>query len=277
MQRIPYYRKKATRYAKGVAKRAGQVALSAAKERYGTFTDPKLANIWKDVMMLKSVINSEKKRIRIASASQQAVSQVNANASGHWALDVTPQPAQGITMSTRNGASIKLHSSYMKFQFYQQTANVHPMRLKLYIIEVRGDPIPAATAAGEFFAANQWIAAQNSFIAIRDYNSQRNPDYFRDYRVLAQKGFTLKADNYNGQTMIKDIVVKLKYNRGKGHHVRFDSDTTTVTQGQLVAFIVADSGNQNGSTGSTLNGIPIAAVLTGATFNYDLQHYFYDN
>ncbi|MEO5351376.1 MAG: hypothetical protein H7836_17300 [Magnetococcus sp. YQC-3] len=277
MQRIPYYRKKVTRYAKGVARRAGSAALSAAKARYGSsLQNANWANIAKDVALLKEVINSEKKRFRYASSAQQAVSQVSGNASGHWVFDMTPTPVQGASLSQRNGASVKLHSTYAKFQFYQQGSATGPIRLRMYAILVKGDPAPLATVTNEFLAPNQWIFNQNT-VLIRDYNSQRNPDFYGDYKVLGTKNMTIRPDSFSGQTQIRDMVMKLKYNRGKGHHLRWDGDTNTLSGGQLVLLCVADSGNQSGATASTLNGIPIVGTLTGCVFNYDIQHYYYDN
>lgn len=264
------------KYFRRMARKGKRMVKRAIKKRYGTWKSPKLGNVVKDVMFLKTMINAEKKRYRFASSAQQAVSQVTANASGHWVFDCTPTPTQGSGFSERNGSSIKVHSSYMKFQFYQQANTTQPIRLRMYYILVKGDPALTNTVVTEFLAANQWIYNQNT-VTIRDFNSVRNPDYYGDYRVLQTKTFMLKPDAYSGQTQIKDIVIKHKYNRGKGHHIRFDANSQTLSNGQLVLLCVADNGNQSGATASTLNGIPTSGVLSGAVFNYDITHYYIDN
>ena len=73
--------------------------------------------------------------------------------------------------------------------------------------------------------------------------------------------------------MIKDVTIPLKMS----HHVRYSQDSTTVTGGQLIAIILADSGNTHASAACTLTGVPIAAVNSALYFNYDYTAYYYDN
>jgi len=60
------------------------------------------------------MINAEKKRYEI-SVNGVAFAQLNGNAAGLYALDITPIPAVGSNFNQRSGSSIKICSSYAKF------------------------------------------------------------------------------------------------------------------------------------------------------------------
>ena len=245
--------------------------------RYGTLKDPKMANILSDIAFLKGIINAEKKRINIVNSGAVALGQVIGNASGHFALDITPTPSQGATISTRNGSSLKLHSLFAKFQFNQLTNTNHPARLKLYVVQVLGSPQLPANIPNQFFMGNRWIANNNvGSPQIFDYASERNPDYFGQYKVLLTRNIYIQPDSLSGQTMLKDVQIRMKFNRGKGHHIRYNADTNTVANGQLILIITCDSGNAGG-TASTLAGVQIQGASTAYGVNYDIMEYYFDN
>lgn len=235
-----------------------------------------LKNLTKDVMMLKSMINSEKKRFSLFSAdNSQLLGQININGSGHYIQDITPMPSQGAGVSQRNGASIKVHSAMLKAQIQQMSATSSPISGKVYIIKVDGTPVTTAVAPGEFFEPNAWLTAQNGpGTVIYDTHCQRNQDFFKDYKVVASRKFYIKNDNLSNQTMIKDVNIPLKF---KSHHVKFSADTNVVTSGQLLALWVVDSGNISAGTASTLLGVSQQAILTGLFLRFDYQFYYYDN
>ena len=196
-----------------------------------------LKNLSKDVMLLKSMVNAEKQRFDIFSSdNSQLLSQVNINNSGHYCQDITPTPSQGSGVGQRKGASIKVHSCYLKAQIQQMSATSSPISGRVYIIKVEGTPVSTAVAAGEFLEPNAWLAAQNPGTVILDTHCQRNQDYFKDYKVIASRRFYIKNDNISGQTMIKDINIPIRF---KSHHVKFVGDTTTIANGQLIALWVS--------------------------------------
>lgn len=227
----------------------------------------------RDIIKLKSMINAEKKNIDLYSAnSLQTVGQLNGNSSGFYTLDITPVPTQGTTYSTRNGASIKLSSSFMKFQFYHQTSTVAPVKLKLYIIQTKMTQTNLTTFVQGMFLYNRFLSTTN----IYDFNSMVNPDYFGLYKILRTKTILIPGDQISGVNMIKDINIAHKWNRTKGHHIRYAGDTNTVLNGQVFLLIFSDSGNISG-TASTITPVPIQSATTGINFNYDIKHYYYDN
>lgn len=236
----------------------------------------RVVRVVKDVAYLKSMINAEKKRLDIVSNSSLALGQVNANASGQYTMDITPIAPENDTFSGRSGSSIKLHSSYMKFQFWQMSSGVNPTKGMIYLVQVKGAPQTPATFAGNMFMPNQWISLQNS-VPLLDINSELNPDYFGTYRILKKQRFYVKQDSLGNQHIPVNVTIPMKYYRGKGHHIRFTGDSNTVVDGQLVMIILVDNGNASITGASSLVGIPVQSGATGLYFQYDIKHYYYDN
>lgn len=267
------FKKRVGRKRPSMLRRVGRAIYRGAKKRYGTKGG--MGRMVKDVAFVKSLVNAEKRRLDQVSSASALVGQVYGNVSGHATLDITPTPTEALTVAGRSGSSIKLHSSYLQLQFIQQSAAHSAVRGKIYIVQVKGAPQTSSNVATQYLNSNRWIYQQNT-VDIFDYNSPLNPDYRGQYRLLRCKKFFIPADNYSSQTRIKDVIIPMKYNRGKGHHIRYNLDTTTVSDGQIVMFIVLDNGNSLGSN-STLTGIPNTLANTGLSWNYDFRHFYFDN
>lgn len=254
-------------------RKIGKKIVRAAKKRYVRKGNVNVGKIMKDVSYLKSVLNPEKKTFQYTN-TDQGLGQCAGNVSAFYVSDITPLPSQGTTSVTRNGNSIRLHSSYCKFQFQQQSANVQsPMRLKIQIIQVMGTPYTTlgGLAIPAMYNANSFITGGS----IIDYNSDRNTNTFGTFKVLREKRVTLPANIISGQHMVKTISFGMKY---KSHHVKFTTDgSNAIQQGQILLLILADNGNASTGTVSTLSGTQATAINTGALMQQDVTHYFYDN
>jgi len=92
---------------KSLLKKASRAVKKQLKNRYfnknGALSS---SRIFKDVAKLKMMINAEKKRYEI-SVNGVAFAQLNGNAAGLYALDITPIPAVGSNFNQRSGSSIK--------------------------------------------------------------------------------------------------------------------------------------------------------------------------
>lgn len=254
-------------------RRYGRKVARAVRKRYTTKGGKfNLKRVVKDVQMIKQVLNPEKKRFVINNTSNTAVGQVNGNASGFLVLDVTPTPAVGIGYAQRNGASIKVHSSYFQFQLYDQIATNHPMKIKFMLCEVKGNPQTPSTAVAQMITPNPFLNPGTT--PIYDYNSALNPDYLKQYRCIRTWRSYLAPDNVSGQRIVKDVKIGIKY---RNFHTRFSQDTQTVSAGQLILIVLCDSGNMSASTACTIANVPVTPVNTGMSLNYNLLHYYYDN
>lgn len=260
------------KYVKGVAKKVGRIA----RKRYAPKGKMNYNRMAKDVMYLKSVLNPEKKTFQLTN-TDQGIGQVAGNVSAYYAADITPIPSQGTTSITRNGNSIRLHSSYFKFQFQQQSATTSKIDFKIMVIQVNGNPwgSPGGLAVPAMFNPNSFILNGVSNAGIIDYNSDRNTSTFSTFRILRTKNFTLPENQIASQTMIRNVSFGMKY---KSHHVKFQADgSNTIQGGQIILLILANNGNASTGTASTLSGTQSTAVNTGALLQQDITHYFYDN
>lgn len=259
---------------KKYVKRVGRNIARAVKKRYVRKGKPNVKRIVKDVAFLKSVLNPEKKRYLINNSSNQPLGQISGNSNGCLALDVTPIVSVGAGYTQRNGASIRLHSSYMQFQLYHQSSTTSPIRIKFWLFQVMGNPqSPVSSVPASFLSPNPFIYSANT-VAIYDYNSARNPDFMKQYKLIRSHTCTIQPDSLTSQIIVKDVKFGVKY---RNYHTRFSQDSNTVTSGQLVLLITADVGNCSTSTTSTLALVPSTVANTGCSINYNILHYYYDN
>lgn len=275
--------KKAWRTAKGLARKAGRSALTAAKNRYmGPSKLANIANVVNDVKMIKALINVEKKYIQSASSTNTSCGQVfQATGSGHYIQEITANPASGSGVQARTGSSIKVTGGILGMQISQMGATTFPVKINVKIIRVKGarqavtSGVNETTLTPKILQQNLFVyAANGSANPIYDYNSIRNPDYMRTFKVIANRNYRLLPDQFSGQTMFIDVKIPLKF---KNYHVRFDKDTSTVDEGQLLFLVTADIGNGSAATPSTLNGVIATAVGTGISVQYYTQWYYVDN
>lgn len=257
---------------KRVVRRYAQKAGSALKKRYFKgkgYSQPKLVQMAKDVSVLKSMLNAEKKRLEVT-ISDGTVGQVNGNSSGHYLYDLTPVVAQGTGYNQKTGNSFKWHSTFLDFQFIAQSALSNRTRLKIELVKVVGQPFSTVSdILAKYIEPTAFTSG-----TVYDLNSPRDPDYFKNYVVLKRKYVTINAETVSSQLQMARVKMGLKL---KNHHVRTDNNTATVTMGQIFMIITADNGNVSTGTASTITGIPNTAINTGITFRSEFTYYFYDN
>lgn len=268
------------KYVKRQSRRAWKAIKKFTGDRYGRGANqiiskgiPQMA---RDIKMLKSVINSEKLRfvLNTSQTAPETLGQIKANAIGYYAGDITPTPSQGDGYNNRTGSSIKLHSSNLRFLFQEQSATMSDLNFKVMLFEVKGKTTTPATAVSEIFNVNP-------FTGIIDYNSTRNPDYFKDYKLLRTRHCKIPMNpaSIAGQTGIKEIRIGMKY---KSRHVRWDKNTSVITSGQIVMFVFVDSGNADPAVAPSSapynnTSIAVQGANTGAKMSFFIEHYYYDN
>lgn len=257
------------KYAKRVAKKVGRVV----KRRYFKgkgYSRPKIGQMVKDVAMLKKMVNAEKKRV-VTTVQNATVAQLaNATGSGHYIFDATPQPTQGTGYQNKTGNSIKWHSSHYDWQFFGQTNCISGIKLKIEWVKVVGLPYSTVNDIfGKYILPNPFMTGST----IYDVNSNRDPDYFKNFVVLKRQYITLRPDQITGDIsqVQKSVGFKLR-----NHHVRTNDNDPTLTMGQVFCIVTADRGNW-GTVGSTVTGGSTNGAQTGAIFSFIRTDYFYDN
>lgn len=224
------------------------------------------AKLAKDVMKLKSMVNAEKKEVRTYQSAAIAVGQCNINVdNAYWQQDITPIISQGVQDGQRNGDTVKIHAILIKGQIQQQSGAVLPQRLKFYVVMVKGTP--------ETVSINN-LLVQNPQTLCTDWNSIRNKDRFKNYYIVREKTFRMKSDQYSGQgSTFIDFKIPLRFS---SYHLNYLSATNTVSNGQLILYVVADSGNINAATPSTL-AVPVLQASSGSALSYTCDAWYYDN
>lgn len=247
-------------------KRAFKKARGKVIKRYfNKGYSPKISTMYKDIVKVKNMLNAEKKQIS-NTITGGLVGQCAINSTNFRAYDITPIPAQGTGQGQRTGNSIKACSSYALFQFIQQANMATNMRIKIMLIQPQIYQSSASTFVGNILENSTWSG-------IQDYNSQLNPNYRNQYKIIMTKYLQVNLTNYSSAVTTKTFSMPLRWN----HHIRFTADgSTTPTDGQIIMVILADSGNTSGTV-STLTNIPILTANSGMTVNYDWNWFYYDN
>lgn len=308
-------------------RRVKRAVKKAIKKRYRKRTTGAIrtGRIARDVMMLKKLVNAEKKRYYIGletgtlgdsvisipkavcqngpvysafSATPFPFGQVICNTAteayaGWTAWDATPDPSNGTGYLNKSGSSIKLSSSYMKMQLTaQNSASVNvPIKIKFMLIQVLGTPLGGSDATARSASLLQFIETiflDSTFAKVQapagtvnhivDYNSQPDPDYRGQFKILFTKTKLIPAEQMLATIQVKEWNFGIRYGK-TGHHIRWSKDSTTLTSGQIIMFMCANAGNCGSTTytGSGVGTIPTPASQTGVNVNFNLCHYFYDN
>lgn len=246
----------------GVAK----VAKYAKRKVYNRYKKGGVQQVVRDVAMLKNLINVEKKYID--QGYDQLAGQCNGNTSGTTALDITPIPTQGVGVNQRTGQSIKLTSMTVFIAINMQSAQTVPCKLRFEIYKIVGNPQTSLTnVVTECYDVNP-------ITTIVDYLSVRDPNFYSDFKKIATKTVSFPAAQYVGNTLRQKT---LRFNIKLNHHVRYNNNTTTLTDGQLVLLCFCETGNLSTSTVSTLPYVYMTPINTGFAYQLSNRYYYVDN
>lgn len=256
-------------------KKTLQSGKRAVKSRYGIGKNRKLnyTKIVKDVAKLAMMVNAEKKINNIGPIAS-SVAQVAINATGALCLDVTPMMAEGADQFQRNGISLKLHSQLWQVQLFQQSGALSGNTYQFELWLNKGPTLSQSTLLTNVYEPSV-------FSGVIDMTSSRNPDHFNDYTLVRRYKRRLADPAYAGDVVNATFNIPIKFNRGKGHHIRYTGTGSTnyltdVQSGQLFIICRADNGNSSTATASTLP-VAVTAIRTGITMNWAVKTWFYDN
>lgn len=246
---------------KKFAKKAGKFVARGAyqagknlRKRYIKKKQPRMINIINDLAMLKHLVNVEKKRYDVTLTTQR-VAQISGAISGAYCVNITPSPNEGVTGGTRIGLSLKLVSACLDIRFAQEANAVNDLKLRWHII-CRPDSSVSYTGT----QIRDQFYEQNPFSAVVDYWSNRDPEYFTNFRVIKSGVVNLKQDAITSGTSIVQKKIPLKLN----HHLKFANDNTSVSTKNNFWLLITASGGDLGTT-------------SGATMDYNARWYFTDN
>ena len=253
----PRYRKRLGTRLKKTARGAKRIAGRVAKSAYKGYTKLRdYQNASALAMAGMRLMNVEKKRLDVAPNQTGTAFALTAGlASGAYVSDITPAISQGISGTTRNGNSIKLVSACLDIQVKQQPSCVNQFRYKYFIV-CRPDASQTLTPT---IAFDQFCDV-NPFTGFRDIHSNRDPEFYGQFRVIKRGSGSLSQDQVTSGVGYNQFKIPLKLN----HHLKYNSDaSTTTTKNQMFLFFVADSGD--------------SVAGTGALAYYNVRYYYVDN
>lgn len=208
--------------------------------------------LYKEITAIKRMINAEKKTAE-SFYNGVGVGQLNNGSDGAYCATLTPVISQGVGFANRTGRSIKCSGMYLRGQFNAQTNTINAIKFNLTIVKVVGATQTTTEILNGMYNAD-------ALSGIRDYFAPRNPDNFRDFRVIASRNFNLYPDQITGQQSKINFAMPLKLR----HHIRYENNTNTIQEGELYYIIRATDGD-----GGSPN--------TGAFFDMSIRLTYYDN
>lgn len=242
---------------KKVAKRIYKKGKKFLKKRYVRKGAPNMKNIIKDVKMLKHLVNVEKKRSDTTVTIAQPFARSNASADGAYHAILSPTISQGLQGNERVGNSIKLVSGCLDVSIEQQVNALNSNKIKLMIV-CRQENAANYTST----ATLNSLLEVNPFTSRRDFYSNRDPEFFSEFRVIKSITMLLAQDNISSGIARIQKKIPLKFN----HHLKYNNDgTTTTTKNQFYLIALASDGEMASPT------------LTGAQIQYNMRWYFTDN
>jgi len=219
----------------------------------------------KDIVMLKNMLNVEKKQAEHTYSAN--VGQVSFNSNGALAQDITPIFSPGTGFTQRTGRSVKITGATLHWSFQEQTNQLVRMKIKIYIVKVIGNPFTSgATMILEFLDKNP-LSTQV------DYYSDRNPQNFKQFKILGSRSVTMYPDQLTTTGRVVSSKMHLKLN----HHIKYNNDTDGIVDGQIYAVVVCENGNADVANASTIVEIPVRAANTGVQARLYTRFYAVDN
>lgn len=249
-----------------------------AKRRYGIGKGKggfKLAKLAADLEMIKERLNVEKKH-REVDVITSNVGQVNANADGILAVDVTPSISQGTGEGARVGNSIKLTGMTFPMSFTQQINCMGDRRVRVSLLRVRSGDNGVTTTE-----AIQQVWQTNPLTGVRDFNA---PRAYRSSKqdgisIIRSKVFYVKGpdvaapgNNIDAERNVATIRLNLKLDE----ILRYAEDGHSSPDG-LRYYLVFQCNAGNVSSVASTTDVPVTDGSTGLVLRLAQRYWYVDN
>lgn len=260
---------------KKTVKRVIRRGAKALKRRYiSKRKGLRFGRIAKDVMMLKKMVNAEKKHygpLNFGDSLAFGYANGAGSANGGLLLDVSPSAmVRGSNRDQRTGNSVKVSTGCLRCYITGQSANTMGGHVSIELYHVKND----------YYATMSWgslgndLFLPNPFTSIADIKSGRNPNYFKDFQLIRKVVKYLPVDVTNGGNKVLDFAIPLKF---RNHHFRYD-DSGSFVGGQIICVVRASTGNASSVTTATNTPFGLnTAVNTGFLLQMTTDWYYYDN
>jgi len=256
------------------------------KRRYGIGKGKggfKLATLAKDLEMVKSRLNVEKKEKRETEITNGTVGQVNGDLNGYWFQDITPILGQGTGAEERVGNSLKMTGCNLNFQFIGQPQCLTGRKIKIGLYRVR-DPSLGPTdgctdITTDVFDSNP-LTGLFDYNAAKAYRNSKNDGIvcIREKTVYLPKIQVLNGSTANGADQDFEKAYKtLNFPVKLNDLLRYEQNNDDLPNGfRYVILVRVDCGN-SGSVASNIQNIPVTIQQSGVTFRMGQRWWYVDN
>lgn len=252
--------RKAKKYAKKATKAAGKRYQMSYGRKGLKMSKSSVSRIAKDVEMIKSRLNVEKK-FHDGSLTTGSVAQANINSSGYYTSTLTPLLTLGTSENERVGGSIKLTGLHVQMQLKTQINTYTKRRYKVMIISSTDSSV--TNVINDMFDINP-LTGFIDYFSNRNYtNNPRAHRLIRQVYITTGDRQVLNNQSIVAQGTDKQFGVKMQ------QLTRFEGNSPNPKDIHYFLVIFCDGGNLS-TTNSTNSGVMTTDALTGA----DVQHHF---
>ena len=239
-----------------------------------------MGNLIKDVEMIKSRLNVEKKHKEL-DVNTFAIGQVSADADGSSVQDITPVISRGTDYDERVGNSLKLTGMTFPVSFTQQNNCLGDRKVRVSLLRVcaSDNGVSGQEALEQVWEVNRLVGS-----GVRDYNAPRR---YRNSKndgitVVRSKTFYIKGPQLDNGSLGVDSqernTLTTRFNVKLDDILRFDETVSATLPNGVKYYLVfqCDAGNRNGGTVSTLD-VPVVAASSGLTVRLGQRFWYVDN
>jgi len=255
------------------------------KRRYGIGKGKggiKIDTIAKDLMMIKSRLNVEKKEKKSAEIINASVGQVYNDLNGYWEQDITPIMLQGTSADERVGNSLKMTGVNLNFQLTGQLDCLTGRKLKVGLYRVKNSSLTqnerSAGIVEDVFDTNP-LTGLYDVNATKAYRSGKTDGItcVREKTVYLPKlQFLAGTTNYADQESeraYKTFSFPVKLN----DLFRYEYNADELPNGfRYVLVVRADCGN-SGPTASNIQHLPVHVPNSGVRLRMGQHWWYVDN
>lgn len=204
--------------------------------------------IAKDVQLLKSIVNAEKKYCMYeTNFSCGATDSGTLSGYGHY-ISPLVSLSQGTTVSTRNGNSVKGTSIQYAFDFLPQAnCNQQLDFTVLFLLHPGALPENSYTTGSGGTLASLFLTPD--YMTWYTTRSLRNVEHYKDWIILKALRCHVRADESNtsgDRTFYRKGAIKLF------KHLKFDGAGASPVENQMYVLVIANTGDINGASGMTV-------------------------
>lgn len=256
-------------------KKYARKATKAAGKRYGVsygrrglrMSKNSLSRIDKDVQMIKSRLNVEKK-FKDGSLSTGTAGQVNVNSPGYFTSTLTPQLSLGTSENERVGGSVKLTGLHIQLQAQGQVATYSRRRMKVCVV--------SSTESSVTNVIND-MWDENPLTGVRDYHSNRNySNNPRAHKLLRTVYMSTPQKQINSGAEITAVGCDKKFGIKMQQLTRFEGSSNQPKDMHYFLIIFVNDGN-SGNTNSSNTGVLTTDNNTGLLIQEYFRWWYVDN